>query len=301
MTKAREMDFTFNRYVILLETLRQQGFSFIPFCDYLTTQAESGIILRHDVDRLPENSLRFAEIEWERGIKGSYFFRIVPESFNERIIGRIADLGHEIGYHYEDFTIAASGNRQRDDIEKKLAEKAILHFERNLQKMRNLAEVKTICMHGSPLSRWDSRQLWKYYNYQDFGIVGEPYFDLNCDRFLYLTDTGRRWDGDKVVIRDKAQVLPQNNTPNTKFREWKVKPKRGSLMRMTTEGVELQTQNKYKSTLCIIEALITDFFPKAAMMTFHPQRWSATILPWVWELLWQNVKNGGKYLLNKNL
>ena len=58
-------------------------------------------------------------------------------------------------------------------------------------------------MHGSPMSRWDSRLLWKYYDYHDFGIVGEPYFDMNFDEVLYLTDTGRRWDGDSSLVETR--------------------------------------------------------------------------------------------------
>ena len=59
------------------------------------------IILRHDVDRLPENSLETAKIEHDLGINGTYYFRIGPESYDENIIKQIAGLGHEVGYHYE--------------------------------------------------------------------------------------------------------------------------------------------------------------------------------------------------------
>ena len=48
------------------------------------------------------NSLRTARIESELGIKGTYYFRMIPESFDDRVIKQIYDLGHEIGYHYED-------------------------------------------------------------------------------------------------------------------------------------------------------------------------------------------------------
>lgn len=61
----------------------------------------------------------------------------------------------------------------------------------------------SICMHGSPMSPYDSRDLWKQYNYKDFGIIGKPYFDIDFSKVLYLTDTGRRWDGEKVSVRDK--------------------------------------------------------------------------------------------------
>jgi len=66
------------------------------------------VILRHDVDRLPENALVFARIEKQVGIKVSYYFRIVEESFDEDIIRQIADMGHEIGYHYENLSAVNS-------------------------------------------------------------------------------------------------------------------------------------------------------------------------------------------------
>jgi hypothetical protein len=50
------------------------------------SKKEKTIILRHDVDKLPKNSLRFAQIQNELGIKGSYYFRAVPESRDEEFI-----------------------------------------------------------------------------------------------------------------------------------------------------------------------------------------------------------------------
>jgi hypothetical protein len=38
----------------------------------------------------------------------------------------------------------------------------ITDFEQNLAELRKLAPVKTICMHGSPCSKWDSKALWKH-------------------------------------------------------------------------------------------------------------------------------------------
>ena len=66
-------------------------------------------------------------------------------------------------------------------------------------------------MHGSPTSRYDNRDIWQSYNYHDFDIIGEPYFDFiksqineaNGDMF-YFTDTGRMWDGNEYNVRDKA-------------------------------------------------------------------------------------------------
>ena len=80
---------------------------------------------------------------------------------------------------------------------------AIDDFQLNLEKLRKLYPVKTICMHGSPLSKWDNKDLWKKYDYRDYGIIAEPYFDVDFDEVFYLTDTGRRWDGYSVSMRGR--------------------------------------------------------------------------------------------------
>ena len=38
-------------------------------------------------------------------------------------------------------------------------------FRFYLDKFRNIYPVKTICMHGSPLSKYDNRLLWEKYDY----------------------------------------------------------------------------------------------------------------------------------------
>ena len=65
---------------------------------------EKVVILRHDVDCFPGNALVIASIEEEAGIKASYYFRIVEESYDENIIKQIAEMGHGIGYHYENLS-----------------------------------------------------------------------------------------------------------------------------------------------------------------------------------------------------
>ena len=270
-------DFTLSTYQKLLKTLISRGFSFLTFEEMGNNSIDNVIVLRHDVDALPENSLQFARIEAEKGIKGTYYFRVVQNSFDENIICEIASLGHEIGYHYEDMGAMAQTTFAKASVfkghegataEEKLAELAIISFKGNLTKLRQLVPVKTICMHGNPMSRWDSRLLWKYYDYHDFGIVGEPYFDTDFNEVMYLTDTGRRWNGDAVNIRDKAEGNP---APFQKFH----------------------------STSDIIKAANQGLLPDKIMITFHPQRWTDKPVLWVKELVWQNVKNVGKYLIIK--
>ena len=103
-------------------------------------------------------------------------------------------MGHEIGYHYETLD-RAKGNK----------EKAIKLFASEIKKFRQVCEVKTICMHGNLLSKWDNRDIWNWYDYKKYNILAEPYFDLNSNEIYYLTDTGRKWNNSSVSIRDKVE------------------------------------------------------------------------------------------------
>ncbi|MEM7486573.1 MAG: hypothetical protein AAF348_15300 [Bacteroidota bacterium] len=241
------MDFTVEIYTELLQSLIDKNYTFKTFEEFVEFQGEKTIVLRHDVDLLPHNSLTFARIQSDFGIKGTYYFRAVPESWDEEIILEISSLGHEIGYHYECLTTTKGS-----------FEKGIQDFKRNLDKLRTLAPVSTICMHGSPMSKYDSKDLWNHYNYREYGIIAEPYFDVDYNTVFYITDTGRKWDGNGVSVRDKVQTA---------------------------------MEQRYRTTFEIIDAIDADYFPKKAMFTFHPQRWSDNMLLWSKELVLQNVKN----------
>lgn len=262
LTQRKKMDFTLRTYRKLLVALLHKGYRFITFeqyCMLLPSQRlERFVILRHDVDLKAENSLRIAQIENELGICASYYFRIVPNSNKPEVIRAIAELGHEIGYHYEDMTIA------NGDVKN-----AYEHFTQQLAYFRQFYPVRTICMHGAPTSQWDGRDLWEHYDYKQLGIVGEPYFDVDFSEVFYLTDTGRRWDGYKVSVRDKIPLYQD---------QW------------TEQGLV------YRRTQAIIRAVKEDRLPPRIMITTHPQRWNSRPIPWLMELVLQTIKNAIKRL-----
>ena len=143
------LDFTLKTYKLILEQLAQNGYQFQTFEEFSSSPAQGKVaILRHDVDRAPKNGIKMAKIEKEMGIKASYYFRVVDESYDENCINSILKLGHELGYHYEDLALAG-GNK----------EKAFEQFKMNLQMFRKFYPIKTMCMHGSPASKWDNRKL----------------------------------------------------------------------------------------------------------------------------------------------
>jgi hypothetical protein len=123
-------------------------------------------------------------------------------------------------------------------------------------------------MHGSPASKWDNRDLWNNYSYRDFGIIAEPYFDLDFTNVLYLTDTGRKWNGERSSVRDK--VFQENFA-----------------------GLKECLKNSDN----ILAAASASKLPEQLMITIHPQRWSDDLFIWMWEYGTQKVKNGIKRLI----
>ncbi len=291
------MDFTLTAYNKLLKTLLQQGFSFQTFADFVLKPQDKSIVLRHDVDLFPLNSLKFAQIQAKENIIGSYYFRFVPGSYNEKIIKEIHNLGHEIGYHYETMDTCNGDIDHAYDL-----------FSKNLEILRRLIPVKTICMHGSPLSKYDNRLIWQKYDYRKLGIIGEPYFDIDFSKVLYLTDTGRRWDGDSYNIRDKAvggrqeavgKMLNEIRNSQLATRNSQPETNNSKPSNLQPSAFRLPPFPKFRSTFDIIHAAEAGELPDQIMMTFHPQRWTNKPIPWMKELVWQNVKNIGKYFLIK--
>lgn len=287
--KGLAVDFTLKVYRRLLQALMGAGYVFQTFAEFADSPQSRAVVLRHDVDRLPEQSLVFARLQAEHQVRGSYYFRIVPASFDEGIIRAIADLGHEIGYHYEDLSLV-NGNWSL----------AIRSFEKNIEKLRRIVPIETICMHGSPLSKFDNRLLWQKYDYRNFGIIGEPYLDIDFNDVFYLTDTGRRWDGDGVSLRDKASTSMEHGAwsmgqgaGSMGHGAWSMEQNRQSAPRAMRHAL------RFRKTFDIIHALEQGLLPDKIMLTIHPQRWHDRLIPWTKELVWQNGKNVVKALVVK--
>lgn len=240
------MDFTIEKYRELLEALRKH----------------KSHRIRHDVDLKPEYSLRVAQVEAAMGVEATYYFRSMHFESYAEVIKAIVALGHRAGYHYESLTTC------KGDMEA-----AYDDFCRNLERLRNLVPVSTACAHGSPRSPYNSQRLWEQYDIHAMGIEYEPMLDTDFSKTLYLTDTGRRWDGYKVSVRDK---VPQ-------YQEQWIK-----------EGLMFHTTDD------IIHALNDIHHPihhKELLINTHPQRWVPFGINWLFEASAQWWKNQAKRLL----
>lgn len=247
----KNLDFTLTKFRKLCDVVESSEYDLLTVEECLsgTDKSEKFIIFRHDVDRKPEKALKMARIEKEYKIPATYYFRLIPNVFAPNIIRSIKKLGHEIGYHYEVLD-KANGN----------FDEAIQIFKEELKEFQKICDVKTICMHGNPLSKWTNKDLWGKYDFEDFGIIGEPYLSIDYNKVLYLTDTGRAWNSSRYSVKDVVQTF------NTE---------------------------KIKSTDDIISLIEKETFEQVCILA-HPNRWNDDIGAWLTELMWQNIKNIGK-------
>jgi hypothetical protein len=144
-------------------------------------------------------------------------------------------------------------------------QKAIHIFKQELSVMREVSDIKTICMHGNPLSKYNDRELWKTYDFLTYGIVGEAFISIH--NILYFTDTGRSWDMQNN-IRDKCGHC--GHVPGLKKTD------------------DLIDYIKIKSPLCIY-------------LSNHPERWASTSIDYYAGCFQDFAINCGKSVLSRRL
>jgi hypothetical protein len=251
--KYQNLDFTLHKFYQLCSAVAD-NYVTITIDKYLALDEKIPkhfVLMRHDVDELAKTALKTARIEEQLGIQATYYFRTCKKVFIPEIIEEIEGMGHEVGYHYEVLSTA------RGDYEK-----AIKLFEDEVNKFREICNLKTICMHGAVLSKHDNRDLWKYYDFKNFGILGEAYLSVG-ENINYFTDTGRGWNS-KHNLRDfipgKAPEVFADKTDD--------------LIRLI-ENKEID--NFYIST--------------------HPDRWTSNIANWSVFWFYDLLLNSGKKVL----
>lgn len=153
--------------------------------------AEPSVFIRHDVDRMPRRAVAMAKLESIAGVSSAYYFRCNGSGkFPYAAISKIYSLGHEVGYHYEDFS-RCYGNSVN----------ACNSFIRNLNQLRSKFPVDTVCAHGSPLSKLDNRSIWLKMSTELTGVV-DLGVSLSHDGVAYVTDSSRSFGGTHINFRD---------------------------------------------------------------------------------------------------
>ncbi len=198
------IDFTLERYSEILDAALEAGYSTTTVRELFAADSidDPHIVLRHDVDRRPANAVAMARMEAEKEIRATYYFRIIPQTFKPPMIKEIADLGHEIGYHYEDFHKARYDPVRAFDM-----------FQNHVQELRAITPVSTIAMHGSPLAKFNNMKLWDFHDYGEVDVK-DCILSYDWSDYAFFTDTGRSFGESRANLRDRigGQSFPEIST-----------------------------------------------------------------------------------------
>lgn len=190
------MSFYLSEYLSVLDELRECGYKLINISNFLKgasnkhqerisidSSEQPFCILRHDVDRRPDAALVMAQAERDRAIQSTYYFRCDRHgNFQGEHIAAIANMGHEIGYHYEELSRARGNNSL-----------AVNRFSQNLARLRMNANCQTVAMHGAPLSKYHNADLLRGRRLSEFGLSSDASLSFEEITCLYVTDTGGKW------------------------------------------------------------------------------------------------------------
>jgi hypothetical protein len=163
--------FTLAHYRETLAAYRKAGYVVMSFDAFLENSLPHKVlILRHDIDMSLEPALRVARIDAEMGCSATFFLRLHSKYYSlltldsYRAVKAIADMGHELGLHFEPgFSHAVDedpiefADRQRTIIEAILG-KPILGISTHEPVRSNNAQIiDELCKH------WKL----KYHAYED--------------------------------------------------------------------------------------------------------------------------------------
>jgi len=194
--------FTHAAYARLLDAIRDAGCETLTVREYLTggRLPERFVVLRHDVDRKPARAEALARLEADLGVAATYYFH--PSAFRETRSERVAGLGHEVGYHYDDLA-TARGDR----------ETARALFANNLRVFRRACDVATVSPHAAALSSHDNASLWEHAaSFEEFGLLGDADRSVDYVDLTFFSDAGRTF---RERPADRARSLGERHQAAT--------------------------------------------------------------------------------------
>ena len=148
-----------HEYRKVLETARDHGYQMISVAQW-AQRVEAGhtagkiVVLRHDVDTDPRQTLISSQIEQSVGASASYFFRL--PTMNAQVVRTVADRGFHVSYHFEELASYAKQYRLRnaDEVQTHMP-RIQQQFGANLTKLRNKfgLDMRIVCSHGDWMNR----------------------------------------------------------------------------------------------------------------------------------------------------
>jgi hypothetical protein len=208
----QKLGFTFDFIKSEYEKIQQLGYRVITCTDYVDVKKKDYakiLVNRVDIDLSVRKTATLLDIFKSLEIKASFFIRLhAPEynpfSFeNYRILRRIVEEGHELGYHCEVVDQGAIWNE--DETECLIRDLEIL------ERMFN-TKVRGVASHGG-LTGLNNLDFWKSRNADDFGLLYEAYdtnpkFNLFNESFYVSDSEWTRWKAynQGILIKDDRRT-----------------------------------------------------------------------------------------------
>jgi hypothetical protein len=139
----------------------------------------------------------------------------------------------------------------------------------------------------------------------EFGIG-----NAECGKLKQMSEVGGR----RAKIRGRQSGDRSQRTEVRRWgqKRWKMddgrledrkigKAENGSKEPYNKDKIKNDFDIKIKHTHHLIEKIQNNELPDKIMLNVHPQRWNDRFGPWVKELVWQNVKNVVKQIINHRL
>ena len=194
--------FSYDHYREIVESAKTK-YRILPLQDFKLFAGDRVLLLRHDIDAKVRRAARMAKLEHDLGVKATYFVRVHAELYNPfgfrtyPLLKRIADMGHEIGLHFENLDFSHITNEDPSFI---------LRREIGVLETVLGVKIKGIAAHRG-FSGIDNNDFTREMDLSAFGLEYEAHkITRDC---LFVSDSLRRWA--KTNGRCICQILQENH------------------------------------------------------------------------------------------
>lgn len=174
------------------------------------SEGSSWVVIKHDVETAVDKAVMMARIEASFGIEATYYIQGDLIQDNLTALKEIAELGHEIAYHYD----VLDSNLGCFDK----AESEFMYYIELLKS--NGFPIETVCPHGNPVmkrSGWSSNK-----DFFRSDMISEAYPDIldivvqtkkiSKKGYVYISDAGYSWkrvsnvDSNDYIVGDDVPL-----------------------------------------------------------------------------------------------
>ncbi len=216
---ARKFQFTFEKLEEYYAEGVEIGYKFITCSEYFRNKSsltDLCVVNRVDIDLSVKKAERLCDIFDKLKIKASFFVRLHAPEYNPfsfenfRILKKIKDSGHEIGYHSEVVDQAAIWNEDPE---------ACLRRDIKILNTMLDTDIRGVASHGG-MTGLNNLDFWAHKNADSFGLWYEAYDDSDVfglfNKSLYISDS--EWTRWKCYDAGKLRNEDHRN-PKEHFQE----------------------------------------------------------------------------------